>query len=128
MVWWSKAVWIALGGALGALGRTGLSEGIAVWCGGRSWVGTLVVNLIGCFVMGMAKGAVSALDWGSPEVRILLFAGVLGAFTTFSTFEADAVVLGERSVARAALYVAVSVAGGLAAFGAGWWVTTRSTL
>ena len=89
-------------------------------------LGTVAANLIGCFLMGAGKAAIAHLDWGSPEVRALVFSGFLGAFTTFSTFEADAVGLwqqGERALA--ALYLTGSVLGGVVAFGCGWLLIER---
>jgi CrcB protein len=119
---------VALGGALGALLRTGISEAVYARAGhdGFAW-GTLIVNLTGCLLIGMARAGVETADWGSPELRTIVFAGFLGAFTTFSTFEADAVTLwqtGQR--AMAGVYMGLSVAGGLAAFFIGWFVIARA--
>lgn len=120
-----KIMLIGLGGALGALARAFLGE-LMLLALSRVWVGTLAANFIGCLGMGLARGAVEAHGWGSPEVRLMLFAGFLGAFTTFSTFEADTVTLWQQgSRALAALYMMGSVAGGLGMFMLGWWWFTR---
>ncbi len=119
---WLKVVLIAAGGALGALLRTGIGEAVGYWMQ-RAYLGTFAVNLLGCFGMGMARAAVATMEWGSPQMRTLVFAGFLGAFTTFSTFEADAVALwqdGEGVVA--ACYLVGSVLGGLGMFALGWWL------
>lgn len=120
-----KIAIIALGGALGALARTGTGE-LMTWLLQRAWLGTFTANMLGCLGMGLARGAVEANDWGSPELRALVFAGFLGAFTTFSTFEADTVGLWQQgSKALAASYMIVSVLGGVGAFCLGWWWMTR---
>lgn len=123
---WLKMALVAVGGALGALCRTGLAE----WMDGRishgfAW-GTLTVNLLGCLAIGMARCGVETADWASPEMRTLVFSGFLGAFTTFSTFEADTMSLwagGERVLAG--VYMGASVIGGLVAFIVGWYAVSR---
>ncbi len=100
---------IALGGALGALGRHFVSAGMVAWLGhGFPW-GTLVVNILGSFVMG-ALVETMALIWSpTAEMRALLTVGLLGAFTTFSTFSLDVVSLYERGEAGiAGLYIVAS--------------------
>lgn len=100
---------IALGGAMGALGRHFLTVGITAWFGaGFPW-GTLAVNVAGSFVLG-ALVEVMAFAWApSLELRGLLTVGLLGAFTTFSTFSLDVVTLHERGeTGLAVLYVAAS--------------------
>ncbi len=102
---------IAIGGALGAVGRYLVISGFGLWLGtGFPW-GTLVVNAVGSFAMG-ALIEISALAWSpSPELRALIAVGVLGAFTTFSTFALDVVVLVERGAhAPAGAYIGLSVA------------------
>lgn len=116
---------ISAGGALGALGRTGLGAWMTSRFDASHW-GTLAANLIGCLIMGAAKAAVTHMDWGSAQARAFLFSGLLGAFTTFSTFEADTVALwhnGQRILAIS--YCVSSVLFGLLAFGLGWWLTTK---
>lgn len=107
---------IAFGGAVGALGRHFVNVGAAAVFGmGIPW-GTLIVNIGGSFAMGVLVH-VMALTWTvSPELRALLTVGGLGAFTTFSTFSLDAVMLYERGqVMFAALYVLASVIGAIGA-------------
>lgn len=124
---WLKVVLVAGGGAIGALLRTGIAEWVHARVGeGFAW-GTLTVNLLGCLAIGMARAAIEVADLGSPELRTLIFSGFLGAFTTFSTFEADAVSLWRSGEpATAGIYVGVSVVGGLVAFGIGWWMVARA--
>lgn len=107
---------IALGGALGAVGRYALSGQITSWIGpGFPW-GILVVNLVGCFIMGvLAELGALTLNL-SPEMRAFLTTGILGGFTTFSAFALDSAVMIERGDWVAATgYVAASVIGSIGA-------------
>jgi len=107
---------VAAGGALGAVGRYLVMSGV----GHGFPYGTLAVNLIGSFALG-ALIEISALAWSpSEEMRAFLAAGVLGAFTTFSTFSMDTVVLWERGeFVGAGIYVVCSVALGVCGLIAG---------
>ncbi|MAO56257.1 MAG: fluoride efflux transporter CrcB [Rhodospirillaceae bacterium] len=101
---------VAMGGAVGATGRYLVMGWVGQWLGhGFPW-GTFTVNLLGSFVLG-ALVEISALAWSpSPELRAFLVVGVMGAFTTFSTFSLDAVTLIERGdLGPAAGYVLGSV-------------------
>ena len=101
---------IAAGGAFGAVGRY-LVSGLAANLFGLGFpYGTLIVNVVGSFAMGVLV-EVGALVWSpSPEIRAMLVTGVLGAFTTFSTFSLDVVTLFERKAyAAAGLYLVLSV-------------------
>lgn len=102
--------WIAAGGAVGALARYGVMVLAAqLWGGAFPW-GTLTVNVVGSFILGVLIEAF-ALVWSAGEgVRAFLVVGMLGAFTTFSTFSLDVVTLYERgAMAAAAAYVLASV-------------------
>ena len=105
----------ALGGALGALGRWGIAEALPRDPDGWPWA-TLLVNLTGCLVLGLLIGLVFARSPDSPWLRPFLGTGVLGGFTTFSAFAVETVQLTDAGrPGLAAAYVAVSVAGGVAA-------------
>jgi CrcB protein len=111
--------YVALGGALGALARYGISGWVYGRMGENFPWGTLVVNLLGCLALGLVIRwlQVSAV---SPEVRPFLTIGVLGAFTTFSTFSYETVaLLQEGQWLRAGLYMGGSVVLGLIAMVAG---------
>jgi len=112
-------VYIAVGGALGAAARYGLTGWVHGWSGfGFPW-GTLVVNVLGSFLVGFALRYLEALRF-APEMRALVVIGLLGAFTTFSTFSYETVgLLEEGEWARAGLYAAGSLAFGIAAVYAG---------
>ena len=115
---------IALGGALGAVARHFISHWSVVALGnGFPW-GTLTVNVVGCFALGVVV-EVMALVWSpAAEWRAFMTAGVLGAFTTFSAFALDISILHERGeMLQAILYVTVSVAGSIAAILAGMSLT-----
>jgi fluoride exporter len=82
----AKLFWIALAGAAGTLARYGLAglvqnsvRGIFPW-------GTVVVNLAGCLVFGLLWSAMEGRLAVSPETRIAILVGFMGAFTTFSSF------------------------------------------
>jgi fluoride exporter len=101
---------IAVGGAVGAVARHLVNVQAAALMGfGFPW-GTLTVNILGSFLMGVLVET-SALVWSpDPALRAMLAVGVLGAFTTFSTFSLDAIVLYERGqLALAAGYIVASV-------------------
>ncbi|MEK9797129.1 MAG: fluoride efflux transporter CrcB, partial [Alphaproteobacteria bacterium] len=87
---------IAIGGAVGALGRHFVNVAVGSLLGtGFPW-GTVTVNIVGSFLMGVLIHML-AVSWNvSPEMRALLTVGVLGAFTTFSTFSLDVVTMYER--------------------------------
>ncbi len=101
---------IAAGGALGAVARHLLAQQVMHLAGGGFPTGILVVNVLGSFLMGVLV-EVSALVWQpAPALRAFLAVGLLGAFTTFSTFSLDVALLYERGqLGLAALYVTLSV-------------------
>lgn len=101
---------IALGGAFGAVGRHYVGVMMTMLMGhGFPW-GTLAVNVAGSFVMGVLIETM-ALVWSpTAEMRALLTVGMLGAFTTFSTFSLDVVTLYERgALLLSATYIAASI-------------------
>lgn len=106
----TSVLWVALGGALGSTARYLSMVLIGQTVGmGFPW-GTLFVNIVGSAVMGVLA-ELGALAWQpSPDLKVFLTVGILGGFTTFSTFSLDVALLVERhSWAVAALYVGLSV-------------------
>ncbi len=103
---------IALGGALGSILRYALSTTIDTrWGAGFPW-GTLSVNLLGCFVIGILAYFVGPDGrlWGNLETRHLLVTGLCGGFTTFSTFGLQTLnLLRDGNWLQAAAYVIGSV-------------------
>ena len=100
---------VAAGGAFGAVGRYLVMSGVGRMLGPHDFPwGTLTVNIVGSVLMGVLIELL-ALVWSpSQELRAFMVVGVLGAFTTFSTFSLDVVVLVERGQN---LFVAAYVAG-----------------
>lgn len=101
---------IAGGGALGAVARFGVSNGVYRWLGRDFPWGTLAVNLLGSFVMGLLFVLLLERALLPPEVRAAVLVGFLGAFTTFSTFALETLTLVEQGeTLRALLNIAASV-------------------
>ena len=87
---------VAAGGAFGAMARYGTVIAVNRFTGlGFPW-GTVTVNLVGSLVLGLLIGGLAHGLHLSQEARALVVVGFLGAFTTFSTFSLDTVILIER--------------------------------
>ena len=84
---------IAIGGAVGSVARYLLSTFLLRVTGAQFPVGTFVVNLIGCAIFGVMAGAASQRLSLAPEARLFLFVGILGGFTTFSSYAFESVTL-----------------------------------
>jgi len=81
-------LWVGLGGFVGAILRYLVVGWIAGWTKGINFPhGTLAANLIGCFIIGLLSHFLESRSVLGVEARLFIFMGVLGAFTTFSTFE-----------------------------------------
>jgi fluoride exporter len=107
---------IAIAGAAGALARYGLSGAVQRFFPVGFPGGTLMVNIIGCFLIGIL--AALSLDRlsGNPLVRTALVVGFLGAFTTFSAFGYETLnLLRDGAMGHALLNVSLSILLGLAA-------------
>lgn len=109
--------YVAAGGAIGAVGRFLVMNQIGQSFGHGFPYSTLVVNVLGSFILGSIM-EISALVWSpTPEIRAMVVVGMLGAFTTFSTFSLDVYYLVNRGeMASAWLYIAVSVLLSVGAF------------
>jgi len=120
---WGVVGMVALGGALGSMARYFMAGAVQpAWWPGFPF-GIFVVNITGGFFMG-AITALAALKLNlSPEMRAFLTTGILGGYTTFSTFSLDSALLLERGAyAQAAVYVAGSTLLSIAALFAGLWI------
>ena len=120
---------VAFGGALGSLARHGVNHIVqARWLTGRFPVGTAVVNLVGCLVIGLLAGLLASDRLSLRDTtRQFIFVGVLGGFTTFSTFGLDTLTLVRGgSTMSAALNVVLQVIGGLAAVWVGYAIGIKS--
>jgi CrcB protein len=116
---------VMAGGALGSAARYLVGKLTLGWLGPDYPWGTLAVNLIGGFLMGLLAGML-ARTGGSEHTRLLLGVGVLGGFTTFSAFSLDTALMIERGLWGVAIgYALVSVIGSvLALFGGLFLVRT----
>lgn len=101
---------IALGGAVGALCRYGMSNSLYLFLGRSFPYGTLAVNIVGSLIMGFAYVMmIERLDV-SPDLRAATMIGFLGAFTTFSTFSIETLNLLESGdLFKASLNIVLSV-------------------
>ena len=111
---------IAAGGAAGSVGRYLVMSQVGRWLGSQFPFATLAVNVIGAFVLGSLI-EVMALAWSpSQEVRAFMVVGLLGGFTTFSTFSMDMFYLMESGhTLGTGIYVAASVMFSVLAFQGG---------
>jgi CrcB protein len=87
------AIAIGAGGAIGSVLRYGLTSAFARTMGSAFPYGTVVVNIIGSFVIGVLYVLLMERAGVSPELRAFLIVGVLGGFTTFSSFSLETVTL-----------------------------------
>lgn len=123
---------VAIGGAIGSVGRYALSALTMRWAmhhhiGNFPW-GTLLVNLIGCTLIGIFALLVERLSSYNGELRLLLITGLVGGFTTFSTFALDSWVLIQKGAwLPMSLYLAGSVIGGIVLIGWVFWLFAHSS-
>lgn len=112
---------VGLGAGLGGICRYAVTVAFVARFGPGFPLGTLFINLSGSFLIGvLAQLALTRVLGFDPLLRVALTAGVLGGYTTFSTFAFDALTLGsEREWRLATLYVFASVGLGIAACYAG---------
>jgi CrcB protein len=115
---------VAAGGGLGSWLRFVVGRLYLGWLGpirasAFPW-GTLTVNVLGSLIMGLLVGWLARYGNASESLRLFLAVGVLGGFTTFSSFSMEFAMLVERgAMPQAMLYVAVSLVAGFAALFAG---------
>src|SRR6476661_4093398 len=112
-----RILWyVALGGAVGSGARYAIGLAIQSRSGADFPVGTLLVNLSGCLLLGFLLRYALATPEFTPEIRALLTTGLCGGYTTFSTFCYETVTLiQDADWRRAGLYVGLSVLGSLGA-------------
>ncbi|MCA9756079.1 MAG: fluoride efflux transporter CrcB [Candidatus Eisenbacteria bacterium] len=115
-------VFIALGGAIGACGRYAVTLlASRIWPEQSLPIGTLGANILGCLLIGVLAGLAESRLALSPEARSFLFVGLLGGFTTFSSFGLETLLLlREGSYGWAALYVLFQVGVGLVVVAGGY--------
>lgn len=116
MIHYFNYLFIALGGALGAVSRYLLST----WIYNRNLqvlpYGTLVVNVLGCFLLGVFNTLAVEINVISPHIRMMISIGLLGSFTTFSTFSLETFnIIKENNLPVAFINIGLSVFLGLLA-------------
>ena len=100
---------VACGGAIGAMGRYFISNYLQT-AGNTFPLGTLTVNVLGCAILGVLFAALSSVWAPSQEIRAFLTVGMMGAFTTFSAFSLEVVLMIERAQwVLAGTYIIASV-------------------
>lgn len=114
----SRLLWVCLGGALGTGARYVVAVSVLRLLGPAYPWGTLAVNVAGSFLLGALMHVGLATEWLSPTLRLALTTGVMGGFTTYSTFNYETLqYLREGAVGFALLNVAAML---LLCLLAGW--------
>jgi CrcB protein len=115
-----KYLWVGLGGALGSIARYAVGLWIYERMGTRFPYGTFIINISGCFIIGLALTVLDTHITLPHEWRLAFPIGFVGAYTTFSTFEYETLRLFQNGQAfMALLYVTLSVLVGFASVWAG---------
>lgn len=123
---WSHVLWVGLGGFFGSSLRFLIGGWVQRLAGFSSFPwGTLTVNGIGCLALGLLGGLAESRQILGPAQRAFMFIGVLGGFTTFSTFAYETVGLAQDSGFKAMLNAALHLIVGLLA-AAGGYALSRS--
>lgn len=119
---------VAAGGAIGAVLRYGVNvASVSIW-GFNFPIATMIVNIIGSLTLGLITGLFSHYGNPSPEIRTFLITGMLGAFTTFSTFSLDSATLLERgNYGLLSFYLLGSVVFGIGSFFLGLFIVRTIT-
>ncbi|MDR6224732.1 fluoride efflux transporter CrcB [Desmospora profundinema] len=119
--------WIGIAGMVGALLRYGMNLFVQGWAGDWFPWGTLAENWLGCFVLGWFQVWAGERLALSPQWRTALGTGLIGSFTTFSTFSVDTMeLMMQGAMGAALLYVLASLWGGILLAWAGWRLGHRS--
>ncbi|WP_207484316.1 fluoride efflux transporter CrcB [Arenibaculum pallidiluteum] len=119
----STVLAVAAGGAIGSVARYLVGVAALLWLGPGFPYGTLAVNVVGSFLMGVVAG-LGTLVWQPPaELRAFLATGILGGFTTFSTFSLDLGLMIERGdFGAAAVYTLASMILSVVGLFVGMWL------
>ena len=114
-------IYVGAGGFFGSIGRYLLAGAVyRIFPNLNFPIGTTVVNILGCFLIGFITGLVEMRNLLNPELRVFILIGLLGGFTTFSAFSYENVLLMQDSKAGVALLnIGVQVMAGFLAAWAG---------
>lgn len=105
-----KLLMIALGGALGTAMRYGISVGMLRWLGPAFPFGTLVANVVGSFLLGVVMELGGERQIAGVDAKLVLGTGMMGGFTTYSSFNLETIRLAEQGAyGRAGLYLGATV-------------------
>ena len=116
-----NALWVAIGGSLGALARYGLAGLVQRVATPYFPFGTFAVNVIGCLLFGVLAGTAEQRFALGPPARAFLLIGILGGFTTFSSFTFETFqLLRDGDVLRASLNVGGQIVFGMLAMWGGY--------
>ena len=119
----SRIFYVFLGGGAGSVARYLVTLAAARVIAPEFPFGTLIVNLLGCFLIGFVHQLAMASARFSPEIRLFLTTGVLGGFTTYSAFNYETLsFLEQGQAARAGGYAAAMIVGCAAAGALGIWI------
>ncbi|WNM58338.1 fluoride efflux transporter CrcB [Candidatus Nitrospira allomarina] len=112
-----QLLWVGLGGFLGSVGRFVISGFFNRLSPALAFpIGTLAVNILGCFLIGLLHGWAESRNILGTDTRIFLFIGVLGGFTTYSTFGFESLaLLKDGAMLKASANIIIHVFVGLAA-------------
>jgi CrcB protein len=107
---------VAIGGAVGCCARYGVSQLVSVFYSRNFPLATLIINVLGAFILGFLFFATLERISLNPAIRAGILTGGLGGFTTFSTFMVESLLLAEDGTYwRAAAYLLLSIVLGLLA-------------
>jgi CrcB protein len=116
-------VLVAIGGMLGANARYLVSQCAARRYGSAFPYGTMLINLSGSFLLALIATLIAERFGGNEGASLLIGAGFLGAYTTFSTFSFETLALVHAGASRRAIaYVVISTGGGVLAAFLGIWL------
>jgi CrcB protein len=118
-----KLLIVMFGGSLGAASRYGVNLlAVKLWGSGFPW-GTLLVNLSGCFLIGLIFSLADRVRLLTPDMRLFLITGYLGALTTFSSFSLETVNAARAGIALLPLTnILINNIGGLTLTFCGMWL------
>jgi len=112
-----------MAGAAGAVSRYGVGLWSQRYLGNNFAFGTLVVNILGCLLLGLVLELESQTDWVGTSIRLFVAVGFLGAFTTFSTFGFETLKFMQAGNHQLALLnIVANLVLGLLAVWLGWMV------